>query len=501
MAGSGANVTDELVQMGEGFGQLQTPFDQASDAADRFYAVLNQIRTLDPTLARELTEEFVRLSRAASEGAISADEFAAGLESLRKRAEPVAAEVEKVGKAITEKFGDKADEVRAQIGGLTATLASLNDRLIKMQQGGLTSGQAFDVLKSEIVKVVQEIDKLSPALQAQIAKLFPQLQAWIDKNKELAKGFDPVSVAIDKARVTTQEFAVTSNVINVALDEGTKKLGSRAAALAVLASAIETAIAAIEKQRASDGSLSKENQRLLDELVKLQKESGGVATEAGKLSAAFDEQARKVAAVVATLHDLDKAYRDDAAEIEKHRATSVAAAHDAADAARKSAVDQLNALNEKNSKAQISNEEYLAEYTRILDEERVARQAALDDELRVNEEARIDLEKVAEERKKQSQKIKDANAEELRIAQEAYAAQVRAANEVVEKIKEIGAAPAAAAAAFVAGADTITAALDRIRAMGVQVDAALTSAFRTSEGGGGGPPSPTNPVGGGEGVQ
>lgn len=467
MAGSGALVTDELVQMGEGFGQLTTPFDQARGAADRFYEQLNRIRTVDPAFARKLTEEFIRLSKSASDGTITADEFSDQLRALQGSLTPLVKVSEDVGTAIGERFGKKADEARAAFGALMATAQSLDGRLKELNAGGLTSSQAFDVLKTEILKTALESEKFAGI----IPKLSPQMQAWIVNIKDLAKGHDAVSVAIDKVRATTQESVNTFNTIFAALDEGTQKLGTRAAALAALSPTIEKLIGNIEKQRDSEGNLSVSNQVMLDELAKLQKESGSLSTEAGKLSAMFDEQARKTAGVIEKLRELDKAYREDAAEIEKHRAKAITSAHEEEDAARQSAITQLQALADK----KLSQAEYLVEYQRIQAEETAAHRKAQDEQAKINEESRADLAKTTKDFREKSQDVQQASA----TTSVAFAAQVRAANAAVEKINDIGTATIAASAAAVPAADTITAALDRIRAMAVQVDLATTSAFRT----------------------
>jgi hypothetical protein len=180
------------------------------------------------------------------------------------------------------------------------------------------------------------------------------------------------------------------------------------------------------------------------------------ATAAAKDQAKADEEARKakqdlietISDQVVKFRDLDRAYREDAAEIEKHRAKSVTAAHEAADAARQSAVDQLNALNERKRNAQISNAEYQAEYTRILDEERIARQAALDDERRVNDEAAKDLKKVGDAFKDKSLVVRQELANEgtsLTAAEGIHDSYIAKLDATIKRVNEHASAHAKAA--------------------------------------------------------
>ena len=61
-----------------------------------------------------------------------------------------------------------------------------------------------------------------------------------------------------------------------------------------------------------------------------------------------EERVKSLSSLYEKFLDLDKAYRNDSVEIETHRARSIKAAGEEADAARRSASDQIAALNERN---------------------------------------------------------------------------------------------------------------------------------------------------------
>ncbi|MDQ5870841.1 MAG: hypothetical protein M3547_01360, partial [Acidobacteriota bacterium] len=128
------------------------------------------------------------------------------------------------------------------------------------------------------------------------------------------------------------------------------------------------------------------------------------------------------------------------------------------------------------------NAEYMAERRKIEDEEIAARRAAEKEIAQINKDAAEDLGKVAKAFKDKSQVVREELAKEgssLTDAVAQHAVYIAGLDGIIKKVNELGEAPGKAAAAFVAGADTIEAALERIRAMAVKVDMATTSAFRT----------------------
>lgn len=397
-AETAANFGGAVVFAGDGFVSLGGGAATAKSAIDGLSNTINEVRLTAPEAARAAAESFLELSRSFAAGKITAGEFFERVRGLREGLLPLAKVSEEVGTAIKEKFGKKFEEAQAQFGAFSAAIPSIISDMEKLKAGGLSSGEAFEVLKSKILAAAKD----SETFAGIIDKLPPQMQAWIAELKNLAKGHDIVSEAIKKVREEAEKAA------------------------------------------------AKHREAVL-----------GMAED---------------------FHELDRAYREDAVEIEKHRAKTVAAVQEEAAAARTSAEDQIKALNERNRNAQLSNAEYQAERRKIDDEEIAARRAAEKEIAQINADAAEDLKKVAGAFKEKSQKVRESLAEEgtsLTAASLLYAANERDLDALIKKVNAHAIAHANAAGVISGASSQLVTKLNEITTAANAADEATSRLFST----------------------
>lgn len=379
----------EATESGDSFNVMVTGFEKLSNsarnAADQILPslseinhALNEIRATSPAVATQLTEDFVRLYKAASDGS---PETARALGDLVKQIEELRPASALALNAVAEMY-PRMKDAAAKFSEMAAGIQNTSDALKKFTDAGMTQAEAAEKLSGSIGKIAAtanlmpaSLDRLSEVERRQLTTIL-----------ELNQGYDKQQQTIREWQAAHEKAATAYEQLQGALDKAKGSTAEYNVVLVAERSSIESMVQALETKRIRLGELGVEEANQLEILKGQLAQIRDLTGETDKYGEAAAKAKLKVVDLANEQNKLNKAYADSLARIREHAEALIAASAREVASIERSVGQEIAALGKLHREGLIGNEEYFSRVAELQGMEVEARRAAAVQEILINQQ-------------------------------------------------------------------------------------------------------------------
>ncbi len=262
-------------------------------------------------------------------------------------------------------------------------MAAEAEVFFNLYKGELLAGQGnatawAEANKSSLDKIVSYYERAGEQVPPRIKAIADSIGLVSAAEKEAAKD--------DKLAKHLDDESVAYARLGKSVEDGTKELGSYAAAAAANHAEIDRQIEQLNKQQGSEKGLTDVQRDRLNALIVLHAEISALAPEQEKLNKANDDAKKAIIALGQEELKLTAAYEKGLAAIREHAAAQIAAADSELKKIQASADGQIAALTKLHADGDLSNEEYSRKVAELQNAEVDARRATEVKEDLINKE-------------------------------------------------------------------------------------------------------------------